>query len=58
MTLLPNDNTKVKLSFETFHDARTADRGNPSRPVINAVPTAANAAFLRANPGDAVRAGR
>lgn len=50
VTLLPNDTTKVKLSFETFHDARTADRGNPSQAVINAAPTAANAAFLRANP--------
>ncbi|MBV8838448.1 MAG: TonB-dependent receptor plug domain-containing protein, partial [Alphaproteobacteria bacterium] len=49
LTLLPNDTTKVKLSFETFHDARTSDRGNPSQAVINAAPTAANAAFLRAN---------
>jgi catecholate siderophore receptor len=26
----PNDTTKIKLSFETYHDHRTADRGNPS----------------------------
>jgi catecholate siderophore receptor len=25
------DNTKVKLSYEYFHDNRTADRGNPSQ---------------------------
>ena len=31
VTLKPNDNTKVKLSYEYFHDERTADRGNPSQ---------------------------
>jgi catecholate siderophore receptor len=30
MTFAPNDTTKIKLSFETYHDHRTADRGNPS----------------------------
>ena len=30
MTFAPNDTTKIKLSFETYHDNRTADRGNPS----------------------------
>jgi len=30
VTFAPNDTTKVKLSYEYFHDARTADRGNPS----------------------------
>jgi catecholate siderophore receptor len=31
MTFLPNDTTKIRLSYEYFHDARTADRGNPSQ---------------------------
>ena len=31
VTLKPDDNTKVKLSYEYFHDDRTADRGNPSQ---------------------------
>jgi catecholate siderophore receptor len=31
MTFTPNDTTKVKLSYEYFHDDRTADRGNPSQ---------------------------
>jgi catecholate siderophore receptor len=30
VTLKPNDDTKVKLSFEYYHDRETADRGNPS----------------------------
>jgi catecholate siderophore receptor len=30
VTFTPNDTTKVKLSYEYFHDARTADRGNPA----------------------------
>ena len=30
MTFAPNDTTKVKLSFESYHDNRVADRGNPS----------------------------
>jgi catecholate siderophore receptor len=30
MTFAPNDTTRIKLSFETYHDNRTADRGNPS----------------------------
>ena len=29
--LTPNDTTKIKLSYEYFHDERTADRGNPSQ---------------------------
>ena len=36
MTFTPNDSTKVKLSYEYYHDQRTADRGNPSQ-AINAV---------------------
>ena len=31
VTMTPNDTTKVKLSYEYFHDERTADRGNPSQ---------------------------
>jgi catecholate siderophore receptor len=31
VTLKPSDSTKVRLSYEYFHDARTADRGNPSQ---------------------------
>ena len=33
VTLKPDDNTKIKLSYEYFHDDRTADRGNPSQGV-------------------------
>src|ERR1700742_2382971 len=31
VTLKPDDDTKVRLSYEYFHDDRTADRGNPSQ---------------------------
>ncbi len=31
VTLKPNDDTKIKLSYEFFHDFRLADRGNPSQ---------------------------
>ena len=34
VTLTPNDTTKVKLSYEYFHDDRTADRGNPSQATL------------------------
>jgi catecholate siderophore receptor len=30
VTLKPDDDTRIKLSYEYFHDDRTADRGNPS----------------------------
>jgi catecholate siderophore receptor len=30
LTLKPDDDTKVKLSYEFYHDFRLADRGNPS----------------------------
>jgi catecholate siderophore receptor len=30
VTLKPSDDTKVKLSYEFYHDYRLADRGNPS----------------------------
>jgi catecholate siderophore receptor len=31
ITLKPSDDTKIKLSYEFFHDFRLADRGNPSQ---------------------------
>ena len=31
VTLRPDEDTKVRLSYEYFHDDRTADRGNPSQ---------------------------
>jgi catecholate siderophore receptor len=31
VTLRPNDTTKIKLSYEYYHDDRVADRGNPSQ---------------------------
>jgi catecholate siderophore receptor len=30
VTLKPNDDTKIKLSYEFYHDKEVADRGNPS----------------------------
>ena len=36
-TFWVDDDTKVKLSYEYFHDNRTADRGNPSQ-ALSAVP--------------------
>src|SRR5215468_4313992 len=40
VTLKPSDDTKIKLSYEFFHDFRLADRGNPSQglPGIGANP--------------------
>lgn len=34
-----NDTTKVKLSYEYYHDERTNDRGNPSQALSNTAPT-------------------
>jgi catecholate siderophore receptor len=31
VTLRPSDDTKIKLSYEFYHDFRLADRGNPSQ---------------------------
>ncbi len=31
VTLKPSEDTRIKLSYEYFHDERTADRGNPSQ---------------------------
>jgi catecholate siderophore receptor len=39
VTLKPNDTTKIKLSYEYFHDQRTADRGNPSQALNAAAPS-------------------
>jgi catecholate siderophore receptor len=51
------DDTKVKLSYEYYHDERLADRGNPSQSNTNLSITtnnnavnAANAATIRLNP--------
>ena len=35
VTLKPDDDTKIKLSYEYFHDDRTADRGNPSQTPVS-----------------------
>ena len=50
LTYKPDEATKIKVSFELFHDHRTADRGNPSLATSNVGLTAANAAAMRANP--------
>jgi len=54
LTWRPDNFTKVKLSYEYFHDNRTADRGNPSYSPLGLPltgPSAAqNAAIMRANP--------
>jgi catecholate siderophore receptor len=39
VTLTPNDTTKVKLSYEYFHDERTSDRGNPSQATSATAPS-------------------
>jgi len=54
VTLTPNDTTKVKLSYEYFHDERTADRGNPSQALSAVVPSSTrfNPAFPFAPGGD------
>jgi catecholate siderophore receptor len=31
VTLKPDEDTKIRLSYEYFHDDRTSDRGNPSQ---------------------------
>ena len=49
VTLKPSDDTKIKLSYEFFHDFRLADRGNPSQ----GIPGGAT----RFNPDHAVRSG-
>jgi len=49
-TYQPDGATKIRLSFETYHDRRTADRGNPSQSNFNFALNGANAAAFRANP--------
>src|SRR5262249_25493102 len=39
VTLKPDDSPKVKLSYESFHDDRTADRGNPSQGLSAVAPS-------------------
>jgi catecholate siderophore receptor len=39
VTLTPNDTTKIKLSYEYYHDERLADRGNPSQAVNPTAPS-------------------
>ena len=39
LTVAPNDTTKVKFSFESYHDNRTADRGNPSQALSAVAPS-------------------
>src|SRR5262249_16804250 len=39
VTFKPDDSTKVKLSYEYFHDDRTADRGNPSQALTAVAPS-------------------
>lgn len=39
MTFKPNDITKFKLSYEYYHDERTADRGNPSQALSAVAPS-------------------
>jgi catecholate siderophore receptor len=51
VTLKPDDDTKVKLSYEFYHDFRLADRGNPSMG-IPGVPTRVNQTTPFAPNGD------
>ena len=39
VTFKPNDTTKIRLSYEYFHDERTSDRGNPSQAVNATAPS-------------------
>ncbi len=45
VTLKPSDTTKIRLSYEYYHDQRTSDRGNPSQAV-----NATNPSSTRFNP--------
>ncbi len=55
MTLTPSDNTKIKLSYEYYHDDRTADRGNPSQALGGAGATRFNPTAPFAPGGDMSR---
>ena len=48
VTFMPDDDTKIKLSYEYYHDERLADRGNPSQ--SGPVCAAARQASTRFNP--------
>ena len=48
VTLTPDDSTRIKLSYEYFHDDRTSDRGNPSQALAGPLP--GNATATRFNP--------
>ncbi|MEW6767096.1 MAG: TonB-dependent siderophore receptor [Pseudomonadota bacterium] len=54
VTMTPNDTTKIKLSYEYYHDERTNDRGNPSYSPLGLPLTgpaaAVNAATMRNSP--------
>jgi catecholate siderophore receptor len=39
VTMTPNDTTKIKLSYEYYHDERTNDRGNPSQALNATAPS-------------------
>ena len=39
MTWKPDDATKIRVSYEYFHDERTADRGNPSQGLSAVAPS-------------------
>ena len=39
VTFKTDDNTKIKLSYEYYHDERTADRGNPSQGLSAVAPS-------------------
>ena len=54
VTMKVDDATKIRLSYEDFHDERTADRGNPSQGRSSVAPssTSLNPAFPFAPNGD------
>ena len=52
VTLKPTDDTKIKLSYEFYHDFRLADRGNPSQGLPGAGATRFNPTTPFAPNGD------
>lgn len=55
LTFTADDHTKVKLSYEYFHDNRTADRGNPSQALTPTGATRFNPTVPFAPSGDLTR---
>jgi outer membrane receptor for monomeric catechols len=53
VTFLVDPSTKVRLSYEYYHDDRTADRGNPSLATSAVAPSS-----TRFNPAGSIRTGR